>query len=809
MIKYNFIIAWRNMLRNRFPAFLNILGLALGVAASLFIFLYVFYESGYDKFHQNADRIYRIGLHGKMGETEFTQTYTTPMLSRELVNYFPEIKTATRVYNSEPLFMSLKKNGKLLKKHEESRLFAVDSTFVEIFSFPVIHGNIEKALAKPGTVILTRSSAEKYFGTGWQHEDIMNQLLSININGNEADLSVKGIIEDVPDQSHMHFDFLISIENLHFKTHDNWYNNYFHTYILLEKGASAEKLEATLPEIYRKNMGGDQFDQWLSEGNRWESFLTPLTDIHLSPEISGELESHGNRKYLSIFTLAGIFIILIACVNFVNLSTAYAVNRMKEIGIRKVLGSPKKQIIFQNLLETFLICLFVFIIGFFIVDVLSPYFQNFTGKPVSITSLLNIQFMVIALSVLVTITLLSGIYPAFYLSSFNPVNILRKKSSGSGENLFFRNTLVVFQFMIAIIMIIGTFVVVRQLNYIQDKNLGFKKENIVVINNAWAVNDNHEQFKNQLNQENSVISTSFSTSIPGKGLGNVQFRPEGFEKNVILNLVFADDKFKETYDLELAEGRFFSASVASDSFSVIINEATARNLGWEDPLGKNIKLYGRTGRDFTVAGVVKDFHYQSLHNDIKPLVIVPGFYERAWNDTFVSVKINSRNIRETLSMIEKYWYKFSSDAPFEYFFFDQAYDHLYKNEALTSKVFSLFAGLNIIISILGLIGLVSYNLHKRSKEISIRKIFGATGRQIVIFLTSDISKRILLAFILAVPIGWWMMNEWLQSFAYKANLSGWTFLIAGLLTLSIALLSISYQTIKATLSNPVDALRDE
>jgi putative ABC transport system permease protein len=740
-----------------------------------------------------------------MGETEFTQTYTTPLLARELLETCPEIEAATRI-NDFKTFITYEREGDKTT-YEESGIYTADSSIFDIFTLNILSGDPREALNEKGTLVITESILKKYFGENTLPQEVLGEELIMTLGPGDFPMIIRGVVDDIPEQSHFHFNFLGSNENLPYNLQDSWWNNYFKTYILLHEKADIATVEEKLPGIYRKNMGEDKFDSFIAEGNRWESFIHPLLDIHLKSNISGEFETNGNYLYILIFSIAALFIIIIACVNFINLSTAKAVSRAKEIGIKKTIGAKKSQLITQLLFESNILSFLSVNFALIITKLVLPFFNSFTGKNMEIgyfDNLTNITFIIL-LSLF--IGLLSGIYPAFYISSYSPSEALIANRS-SRRNIVFRNILVVFQFTISIVMIIGTFLIDKQLGYIQNYNLGFNKDNVLVIENAWSVDEKINTVKESLQKSTNIDNVSVAYTVPGQGQGNIQFRPEGYEDNILLDLLWGDEDYDTTLELEMTEGRYFDIQIPSDSTGIILNEAAAINLGWEEPLGKEIRFGGAKGRLHTVIGIVKDFHYISMHETIRPMVIMPGYQTYAWDKNVILLRIENQDVQEVVKQAEETWKEFS-DLPFEYFFLDESYDAMYKNELHTRSVFRTFSAITIIIAILGLFGLVTYNAEQRTKEIGIRKTMGASVSQVVILLSKDFTKWILVSFIIACPLAYAIISKWLENFAYKTEITLWIFILAGIMALSISWLTVSYQSIKAAIKNPIEALRYE
>ena len=655
-------------------------------------------------------------------------------------------------------------------------------------------------------MVLSKDTAVKYFG----EIDVVGKIIKVDFasNGGIFDFKITGVSENVPDNSHFHYDLLVSSAS--FPTYINdtgWSSNSFITYLLLNKGTSQAWFDEKLKDFTRKHMGGEKFDTWMAQGNYWEYFLQPITEIHLNSDLNGEFEANGNRTYVFIFFVISVVILLIACINFMNLSTAKSSLRAKEVGLRKVVGSSRSRLIGQFLGESVLLSYISLGLGMVAVWLLLPKFSNLIGRQLEIHYFDNFIVIPSLLALGLFVGIVSGSYPAFVLSSFNPMTVFRGSSGEKKSGAWMRNALVIFQFSISIFLIIGTLVVYQQLKHFQNVNLGFEKEQVLVVRNPGSLGDNVIPFKEALSGNSQIIKVSGSNTLPGRNFSNIGFGAEGVENSFTLNLCVSDYDFLDTLKLEMASGRFFSREFGPDSHAAVINEKAAELLGWDDPIGKKINNWSRNRGDFIVIGVVKDYHYESLHQTIRPqaLFLSGGYYTN--NENYISIRLNTENIAETRKFVEKTWNSFVPNMPFEYSFLDQDYDNLYINERQTRKLFTVFSVLAIFIACLGLLGLSSFIADQKSKEIGIRKVLGATVMRIVTILNKSFIKWVLIANLLAWPAAWFVMNKWLQNFAYRINLSWWMFVLAAGLALFIALIIVSLQTVKAALRNPVDSLR--
>jgi len=803
MIKNYLKVAIRNIIKHKGFSIINIVGLAIGIACSILILLFVAHELSYDKFHEKAERIHRIAVRASVGDTKIRQTYSSSATFKKLLEDFPEIEVAVK-------FLKLGRTPINLgeKTFFESRFFAVDSTFFDVFTIPLIHGNPKTVLANPNTMVISKNTALKYFGG----TDAVGKILraDFSYDPGSIDFEITGVSENVPANSHFHYDLLVSSAT--FPTYINdpgWSSNNFISYVVLKEGTSSEWFDAKLKEFTRKHMGGERFDAWVAKGNFWEYFLQPVTKIHLNSDLNGEFEANGNETYVYIFSAISIIILLIACINFMNLSTAKSSLRAKEVGMRKVVGSGRNRLVVQFLSESVLLSFISLALGMVIVISLLPLYKNLIGRQLEIHYFDNFIVIPSLLALGLIVGVISGAYPAFFLSSFKPISALKGKTIGSKGGSWLRNILVIFQFTISIFLIIGTLVVNQQLKFFQNIKLGFDKKQVLVIRNPGSLGNNIVPFKEALRKQSSIIDVSGSNTLPGRGFSNIGFGAEGVDKSFTLNLCVCDYDFLDTLKLELVQGRFFSRDFITDSHAAVLNEKTVELLGWDDPIGKKINNWARNRGNFTVIGVIKDYHYESLHQEIRPMALFlsGGYYTNV--ESSISVRLNTENISETIKYAGNTWNDFAHNMPFEYSFLDEDYDNLYINEKQTRKLFSIFSFLAIFIACLGLFGLASFIADQKTKEIGIRKVLGASVPGIVKVLNKRFVKWVLIANFTAWPIAWFMMNKWLQNFAYRIELSWWMFILAAVLALLVALITVSFQTVKAALKNPIDSLRYE
>ena len=803
MLQNYLTTALRNLLRHKGYSAINVLGLAIGIACCILIMLYVQDELSYDRYHEKRDRIYRLAesatVAGRPIEAAITPAPWAPVLAEE----YPEIERITRIKPPGSRWLIRYKENRF---YERYFIFA-DSSVFDIFTIPLVQGDARAVLAEPHAVVLSESMVDKYFGD----ENPIDKV----ITGDDLyKFTVKGIMRDMPGNSHLHFDFLASYASL---APNNLYNepatmqtqgfnHDLYTYLLLREGAAPEDLEGKFPEFLDKHLG-DQLD---GTGIVARPFLQPLSDIHLGSNMEGEFGPNSDIRYVYIFSSLAVFILLIACVNFMNLSTARSARRAQEVGIRKVLGAQRPQLIRQFTGESILLAVIALGAALGLVHLLLPQFSLLSGKTLQMDY--GSAWLV---PTLVGIALLTGIaaggYPAFILSSFKPVAVLTGALKAGASHSVFRKILIIFQFMVSIIMIIGTAVVLDQLEYMQNKHLGFDKENVVIarLPDAEAIKG-YPAFKNAVLQYPEILNVSTSSSIPGEQPSITLMTPEGVpvEQSPAFQLIRTDYGFTETLGIEIVAGRTFSREFGSDSDGCLINMATVRSLGWENPIGRTMNWAGAPDSipPFEVIGVMEDFHNKSLHQPIEPLVIL--MLSEA--SSFMEIRIQGDSVARGREILEEEWRKIYPGHPaMEYSFLDADLEQLYIAEQRMGSVFIAGAILSIFIACLGLLGLSSFMAEQRTREIGVRKVLGATISNVVLLLSRDFTKLILLAFVVGAPSGYYVMRTWLDDFPYRVELSPGVFVFSGLAALLIAWLTVGFQAFKAAASNPADALHAE
>ena len=731
--------------------------------------------------------------------------YAPDPLGPALKRDFPEIEEITRVNYQGGIL--IKKNNQNVQ--DDHAAFA-DSTFFKVFTIPMIQGNPSTALKEPNSIVIDETTAKKYFNS----TNVLGKTLYVD---NSTNCKITGVINDIPKQSHFHYHFI----RPRGKDRDSWLSNNTYNYVLVRPGVTKEKLQkdvdATINNYLSKELQ-DQLHATLTDlknkGNHFIYHATPVTDIHLRSDKSYEIEANSDITYVYIFSVIAVLILLIACVNFMNLSTARSANRAKEVGIRKVAGSLRSHLITQFLTESVLLSLFSLILAILIALLLLPLFNQLAGKEMSVGTLFSTWLFPIMLALVLVVGFIAGSYPAFYLSSFQPIQVLKGKVAKGFKSSWLRSSLVVFQFSISIILIIGTIVIYNQLDYIRSRKIGYNRDQVLVLHNAWYLDKQIHTFRNELLNIPGVENATISGDLPtGTNFDNEGwFRDAVMDptKAVVLTNFFVDDNYIPTLGMEMAKGRNFSKDFPSDSTGIIINEAAVKVLGFKDPLRE--VLYRpdfstekiNSSIAYHIVGVVKDFNFSSMHQDVGPLIVNLG---ENWGS--IAVRVHTKNINSIINNIQNKWSATTSGQPFNYTFMDDDFNKVYTAEQQTGKLFITFAVFAIFIGCLGLFGLVTYAAEQRIKEIGVRKVLGASVSSIVAMLSKDFAKLVLIASLIAFPIAWWAMHTWLQGFAYRINISWWIFVIAGLTATLIALITVSFQAIKAAVANPVKSLRTE
>lgn len=802
MLKNYFNVAVRNILKHKFFSAINILGMTIGVTACLLIILYIKDELSFDKFHANAERIYQVGLHGKVGGQDLRVANTCPPLAEALMSDVPEVESTTRIV---PFF------GKPMIRYNETilteeKVFFADSNFFEFFSFKLLEGDIKTALKEPNTVVFTQEMATKYFGK----EQAVGKLVVIG-NENET-YKVTGLAANSPGNSHFKFNILISGQSSDRLKGLVWLNNFMYTYLTLRPGTSIETVNKKYDALVDKYVGpefekflGMSYKQMKEQGGAYGYFSTKLTDIHLRSTTTDGLEPSGNMTYVYFFGAIGVFIIVIACINFMNLSTARSAGRAKEVGLRKTLGSLRGQMIGQFLAESTLYSLLAVLLALVACFFLLPQFNLLAGKQLGMDVLLSPLVAVSLVGLVVVVGLIAGSYPAFYLTSFSAVEVLKGKVRAGMKTKGIRSTLVIFQFVLSIFLIIFTLVVYQQIQFMQDKHMGLDKNNVLVIQSTDRLKTNKDAFKNGITQLSNVEKLSYSNNFfPGVNNTTV-FKSAGSEQDHIMGLYYADDDHKDVMKFELKEGRFFSKEFPSDTTAIILNEAAVKEFGFKNPVGEEI-LYNNGGTAFVrykVIGVLKNFNFESFKTAVRPLSIM---YTKNSGNLLVRY---TGSPKEIVAQVEKLWKQHATNEPLEYLFLDENFDELFRAEQRMGNIFSIFSGLAIFIASLGLFALAAFTSEQRTKEIGIRKAMGASVVGLTLLLSKDFTRLVLIAFIPAAFGGWYVSKQWLESFAYRIDVDPLIIVFSGLISMLLAWATVSYQAIKTASTSPVDSLRYE
>ncbi len=825
MLKNYFKIAYRNISKNKLNSIINITGLAIGLTCVMLIGLYIKSEINIDRNFKDADRIYRVNMNGKNGADEFFAAVTPPPAGAALRDNFPEVESFTRIYKPNNVVV---RNGSLheMKSFIEKDVFAVDTNFLQVLNYPLKYGNAATCLHSQNAMVISEEVAKKYFGD----TDPIGKMLTTDISKNP--FTITAVLRNPTSNASLNFNILIPVSNCADVKHFDWSWVWLQmtTYIKLKKQAAADpniikKLQQRFPAMMKVQAAnsfkrvGQPYDEFLKKGGKWNLILQPLKRVHLfsANEFSSAITNHGDAKSIYILGVIALFILVLGCVNFMNLATAQFAKRSKEVGIRKVLGSDRKQLIIQFLTEAMLFCFLSLLIALIAILLLQPFFNQLAGKSIQSSDLFHDGFWLIILSIVIITGLLAGSYPAFYLTSFKPIVALKTNASlkSKTSNLLVRNGLVILQFTISITLIISTLIVYNQLKYTQNRDLGFDKEHILILPNAARLGNSEEIFRQEISQLPQIKNASISTSMFTKGSFGDFYVPEinnpdeHIAKDITLGSYLIDDEFINTMNLKILKGRGFDKRF-NDSLSVIINEATAKQIGWKNPIGRTIRYPGDKNQIYKVVGLVKDFNFESLHDAIVPFAFFQASSKSYDTSTsFIIAKLNAADPTTIIRQLESKWKSYLPSVPFDYSFLDSDLQAQYKSDQQIGVLFEVFTVISIFIACLGLFALVSYTTAQRAKEIGIRKVLGATVSNIVTLISSAFLKLIVLSIIIASPIAYFAMQKWLQDFAYRINISAWVFLLSGVLAIFIALLTISFQAVKAALANPVKSLRSE
>ena len=796
MIKNYLKIALRNFQKHKGYSFLNIAGFSIGMACCLLILIYIRHELSYDRFHKDGDRVYRIVQDIRNQTANRIFAPISPMVAPTLKADYPQVEYAARAIPTSARLV--RREGTFFY---EDRFMYADQELLDVLTFQFIQGNPQEALTRPNTLVISQRIAHKYFG----NVDPLGKTLEIN----QLQYEITGVVADSPENTHIRYDLIASLKTLKdWNEMSNWYSTMFYTYLKLKPNVNVEEFSSQIIRLADKYVG-EQLESW---GTVYHYFLQPLSSIHLHSHIRYEIESPGNPVYITIFSFVGLFILLIACLNFMNLSTARAANRAKEVGLRKVVGAQKLQLIGQFLGESLLVALLSLGLAMVIARFAVPFLNRLTGISLSFDALLNPVVLLSLIGGAFLAGLAAGLYPAFVLSSFRPAVTLKGIISAGSRGLSMRTVLVVVQFSISVVLIIGTLTMYKQFKFMKNQYLGFEKEQKLILPLRGGINiqENFEAVKDMFSQHPSIAGITVSSTVPGRGVSNFSIRLVGEDdsKNQSMFHMYFDDDFIPDYGIEMVAGRAFQKEMKTDFMGAfLINEAAVKAFGWSSPeeaLGKRL-LTGHGGRTNPVIGVTRDFHYRGLQSQVEPLVMefLP------WIFRYITLSIDITDLKDTLAFVRSHWKALWPGHPFEYFFLDTDFDRQYRADEQVGSVFGIFTLLGLVIACLGLLGLASFTAESRTKEIGIRKVLGASVGGIVLMLSRQFTKWVLLANCIAWPVAYYFMFRWLKNFAYRASLGIWPFVLSGAFAVLIAFLTVSYQSIKAAISNPIDSLKYE
>lgn len=795
--------------QNRTFSLLNITGLAVGMASFILIVIWIADELSYDRYNVDADRIVRVVSHFKMNGNEGTAIYCPAPLAGALQRDFPEVENTVR-FRSYGSFI-IQRNDIVF---DENRVIFADSTFFSFFTVPMLKGNPDKVLVPRRSLAISASAAKRYFGD----EDPVGQVLRLD---NRTDYVVNGVFEDMPSASHFHFDFIASLHTYNEANEDMWLSNNYLTYVKLQPNTDISAFRDKMGTVILKYLSvqaemalGLSWDKIVESGTEIGYSLQKLTDIHLKSNVDGELETPGNMAMVKIFAMIALFIILIACINFTNLSTARSFTRLKEVGVRKTFGVGRRQLVLQFIAESLVIVFIAHVFALIMVEISLPFFNDLTGKSLGL-SYFSGKYILSVLAMIIVISLLAGSYPSFYLSSYRPIMMLRGELGGKKGQVGFRSILVIIQFFISLVLLCSSLVIIRQMKYIQTKDLGFDNEQLIVLNNTYMAGDNLLPLKEQISQNPSVVNATVSGYLPiPSNRNNSSVFPDAIITENLFNCQNwrVDLDYIKTMGLQIVKGRDFSIDFPTDSLALIINETAARGLGWDDPIGKIIgvpddynDIKDMALDKYTIVGVVKDFHFESMHTPIEPMIIFLGR-----SNSRITVRVNANtDIQRFLKSMGDIWNQFVPGQPFSYSFVDDRLASLYESEQKLITILGLFTLFAFFVSSLGLIGLSIFASGQRRREIGLRKVNGSGVVQIVWLLSTDFTKLIAVSFVLSVPVTVIFMNRWLAGFAYRTGIAWWIFIVTGMLTYLVAMVAIIFQSYRAATTNPVDVFRTE
>jgi putative ABC transport system permease protein len=816
MFRNYLIIALRNLSKHRFFTAINVFGLAIGIASCLLISLYVLFELSYDKHFENAERVYRVDSEILFNGNHHRLAVGPAPLAEALMNDFPEIESAVRFRSWGSRLI---KSEKATENFKEQHVVFADNEILQVFPLKLLSGDAQNGLKEPKAVLISKSKADKYF----PGQNAVGQTLILD---NDQNYKITGVFPDFPEATHFRFDFILAMSGLDESKNDMWLSNNFNTYFLLRKGADPAAVEAKFKKMIETYVGpqvqqvfGEDFsmEHFESSGNRFVFSLMPLTRIHLHSDLTAELGANSDITYVYLFGAIALFILGIACINFMNLSTARSANRAREVGVRKVLGSLRGHLVKQFLTESILLSGIAFVISLGLVALALPYFNLLSARSLEVPYT-DPRFIGLMLVAAVIVGIVAGFYPSAFLSAFKPVNVLKGKLALGMKSGLVRSSLVVFQFMISIFLLIGTITVQKQLSFIQNKRLGFQKDQVIVLQDTHVLGTQTEAFKNEVLRESLISNASISGFLPVSGWGrnDSSFWPEGKQPSqenlTSMQYWTVDHDYVKTLGMTIKSGRDFSKDFPSDSSAIILNESAVRKFGFENPIGERISTFDFSAGEidpsklvtYNIVGVVEDFHFESLRKNITPLGLLLGNANSS-----MSFRFESANAGEVISVLESKWKEVAPGQPFQYAFLDEAFGKMYSSEQRLGQIFGIFAGLAIIIACLGLFALTAFTAEQRTKEIGIRKVLGASVTSIVVLLSREFGKLIVIAFVLAAPLSWFAAKWWLQSYTYKAEVGLAVYVLAGVAAFMVAWLTMGYQSIRAALANPVNSLKSD
>jgi putative ABC transport system permease protein len=814
MLQNYFKIALRNLTRQKGYSAINIVGLAIGMAACLLMLLYIQHELSFDRFHTSAERIYRVNISAKMGDVNGIGGTTPPPVAARLMQDFPEVERATRVF---PIMSSTVRSG--ANVFNETSVLATDEHFFKMFSFQLLAVSSSVLLSEPLTAVITRSTAEKYFGAKITAAQAIGKTLQMGDKRRE--FKVVGVVQNPPSTSHISFDILTSISSYPVVRDFDWSWVWCQlvTYVQLKEGSSAQALQAKLPQMVDKyapaafDRIGQSYADLKKQGGYWNVVLQPFADVYLhSGEAGNRIGEAGSILTVYIFAVVAALIIVLACINFVNLATARSARRAKEIGIRKSLGVARKQLVMQFLSESMLVSMIATVLAVFLVELVLHPFNTFSGKTLALDFTTNWVLSASTLALTLLVGVVAGVYPAFYLSSVKPVDVLSGKLRLGVKSRGIRNALVVFQFTVSVALITCTAIVYSQLEFVRSVDVGFAKENVLLVDNADALADKAESYKQALLGQSQVMRVSQTTSVPGRGYFLDFFKPENAPlKDLAIPSYLADEDFLPTLGATMAKGHSFSKDLSAEcEEGVLLNEEAVKRIGWTDPIGQMLVYPGGDGRKFKVIGVMKNFNVASLHAAIEPFAV---FHKasKAYNirGGCMAVRVRAGQSEAAVRAAEQAWKRVAGGKPFEYSFMDEEFDRHFRSEQRLGKVLGAFTLVAIAIACLGLFGLAAFTAEQRTKEIGIRKVLGASVSSIIALLSKDFLKLVGIAIIFATPLAYWAATKWLQDFAYRVELSWWVFASAGAAAVVIAFITVASQAWRAAEANPVQSLRSE